>query len=1117
MVGNAQLGGVGQGRYRPRVHLRFARRAARAARPERGRRRARAGCCRPRTTSTNRSSPATACAAAPARAFRIDLASGEVARPGHDAGRRRQLRLGRRRYGDVVGWAEDATDHNNAFVYAAGLGGMRKLADLVDPALGWQLVQANAINAHGHDRRLGLPPRRAARLQARASGLRRAIAGHAPRSTPDRVIASDAEDERPPRLTIGAGALAGGVAGALVGIRRRAPCGAAGRDRRARALATALLAAAVDAVLGVGAGAAVELVGARRHLGTARRGRRGGRAWWRSCGGRAGGGRRGGRRRGRDRAARHNRFLAAGLIDAGGARAGGRRGVVLAPTLARLLAGRRARAPDRRGCRGPRWCCWRRWRPRCWARRCFVPLAQTRLLAGARCAYRRVGGRARAAAARGRSRATAASGFPIRWRWALAARRRGLRRRRGRSRWRTAGTTTCASRPGPRSWWATAIAVVAAVAVRGRCAAGCPRRRSAPRLIAAGRLGGGGRRRAAGVSPLRARAQGRRRARRRSWARRWTPAARHARLRPRRLRARAGRRRLRRPRPRRPPRRAGSPGRRHRRRLRRRGRDRRAAAAGAYGRRCPPTVPRDLNLLLITIDTLRADHLGSYGYPRPTSPAIDALAAEGTLFENGWAHAPSTRYSMPAIAAGRWPSAITGTSRSGGRGSGPTCGPPRRRCTTPATVTGGLFSFSYFAPGDRRGFERGMDDYHAERAALHVAVNGPMESRGSSSREMADDAIAFVDAHRDQQVLPVGALLRSAPRLRDAPRGARRSARRASIATTARSASPTCTSAACSRTCARRACGTARPSCSPAITAKASASTASPSTASTSTRAQTKVPFIVRVPGLAPRRVRVPVGHVDIAPDAGEPGARRGRAGVHRALAGPGRRRAAGRADTEHARRVPGGDLGAREEARAGDRDAPPDLERGAGRHHRVLRPQPRSGRGRTTSGSGRGRRRRVRGAGARRLERLVAGLALPPGAAEKLARRRDAARARRRRRPRRRAATPCWATRSPCAATTCRRRRASPAGGTLDVTYHFAAKRRASPPAGGCSSTWKARRGYRNLDHVPVDGLMPLERWRPGQAHRATGSASRMPPGTPPRQRTRSTSAPSAAPNACP
>ncbi len=67
------------------------------------------------------------------------------------------------------------------------------------------------------------------------------------------------------------------------------------------------------------------------------------------------------------------------------------------------------------------------------------------------------------------------------------------------------------------------------------------------------------------------------------------------------------------------------------------------------------------------------------------------------------------------------------------------------------TFTAGMFSFSYFALGDHRGFERGMDLYRSDRAVLHVAVNGPMESRGSSSREMTDDAIAFVDAHRDHR------------------------------------------------------------------------------------------------------------------------------------------------------------------------------------------------------------------------------------------------------------------------------------------------------------------------------------------------------------------------------
>src|ERR1700752_3054085 len=41
---------------------------------------------------------------------------------------------------------------------------------------------------------------------------------------------------------------------------------------------------------------------------------------------------------------------------------------------------------------------------------------------------------------------------------------------------------------------------------------------------------------------------------------------------------------------------------------------------------------RDLNLLFVLIDTLRADRLGSYGYPRDTSPSIDRLAAGGVRF-----------------------------------------------------------------------------------------------------------------------------------------------------------------------------------------------------------------------------------------------------------------------------------------------------------------------------------------------------------------------------------------------------------------------------------------------------------------------------------------------------
>jgi len=48
------------------------------------------------------------------------------------------------------------------------------------------------------------------------------------------------------------------------------------------------------------------------------------------------------------------------------------------------------------------------------------------------------------------------------------------------------------------------------------------------------------------------------------------------------------------------------------------------------------------NILLITIDTLRADHLSCYGYARQTSPNIDRLAAEGTLFWNAYTPIPLT-------------------------------------------------------------------------------------------------------------------------------------------------------------------------------------------------------------------------------------------------------------------------------------------------------------------------------------------------------------------------------------------------------------------------------------------------------------------------------------------
>jgi len=88
--------------------------------------------------------------------------------------------------------------------------------------------------------------------------------------------------------------------------------------------------------------------------------------------------------------------------------------------------------------------------------------------------------------------------------------------------------------------------------------------------------------------------------------------------------------------------------------------------SGCRDRRGPAPTPRASaasgnghNVLLVTIDTLRADHLGAYGYKRPTSPRIDGLGRAGTVFESAYTAWPKTRGSMVIMLTGR------NTSRNG--------------------------------------------------------------------------------------------------------------------------------------------------------------------------------------------------------------------------------------------------------------------------------------------------------------------------------------------------------------------------------------------------------------------------------------------------------------------
>jgi len=65
------------------------------------------------------------------------------------------------------------------------------------------------------------------------------------------------------------------------------------------------------------------------------------------------------------------------------------------------------------------------------------------------------------------------------------------------------------------------------------------------------------------------------------------------------------------------------------------------------------------HLVLISVDTLRADHLGSYGDPLGLTPAIDALAADSQRFSAAYAPAPITLPSVAALLTGRYPDEVS--------------------------------------------------------------------------------------------------------------------------------------------------------------------------------------------------------------------------------------------------------------------------------------------------------------------------------------------------------------------------------------------------------------------------------------------------------------------------
>jgi len=140
------------------------------------------------------------------------------------------------------------------------------------------------------------------------------------------------------------------------------------------------------------------------------------------------------------------------------------------------------------------------------------------------------------------------------------------------------------------------------------------------------------------------------------------------------------------------------------------------------------------SLLLVTVDTLRADRVGCYGDPWARTPVMDRLARQGMQFEHAFAAAPITLPSHATLLTGEPP------PRHGVRNNG-----THRLATGPWTLTqhlaGAGLATAAFVSADplhpRHGLDRGFERYDAEFPARPGGRHSFAERRGGSTVESA--------------------------------------------------------------------------------------------------------------------------------------------------------------------------------------------------------------------------------------------------------------------------------------------------------------------------------------------------------------------------------------------
>ncbi|MEQ1893071.1 MAG: sulfatase-like hydrolase/transferase [Planctomycetota bacterium] len=159
------------------------------------------------------------------------------------------------------------------------------------------------------------------------------------------------------------------------------------------------------------------------------------------------------------------------------------------------------------------------------------------------------------------------------------------------------------------------------------------------------------------------------------------------------------------------------------------------------------------NVVLLCLDTVRADHLGVYGHTRATTPALDALAARATLFIDTSATAGWTKPSVPSFLTGTYPSQHGVFEGSARNEAGEVTDLLPASATTLAEVfqqrgfdTAAFVHNAQLRAGN--GFEQGFDTYAQESMdAREIRWHGLDWLDGRTSTDPFFLYLHFLDAH----------------------------------------------------------------------------------------------------------------------------------------------------------------------------------------------------------------------------------------------------------------------------------------------------------------------------------------------------------------------------------